>query len=89
MSNNLMPFKSIIKNSVKTILCIFLLLVLVQGVQAATNFVANTTSGTTPLPVSFTDLSSNSPTGWAWYFGDENWTALAWTQVNAGAGWSF
>jgi len=71
------------------VLCILLLMVLVQGVQAATNFVANTTSGTTPLPVSFTDLSSNSPTGWAWYFGDENWTALGWTQVNTGTGWSF
>ena len=89
MSNNLMPFKSIIKNSVKTILCIFLILILVQGVQAATNFIANTTSGTTPLPVSFTDLSSDNPTGWAWYFGDENWTSLAWTQVNTGTGWSF
>ena len=51
------------------------------------NFVGNPTSGAAPLPVSFTDLSSNSPTGWAWFFGDENFTT-SWTQVNASAGWS-
>ena len=38
------------------------------------------TSGTVPLPVLFTDLSSNNPTGWAWYFGDENFTG-SWTQM--------
>ena len=48
------------------------------------NFTANVTTGMAPLPVSFTDLSSNSPTGWAWYFGDENWMA-PWTEVNASA----
>jgi len=51
------------------------------------NFTANVTSGAPPLPVSFTDLSSNNPTGWAWYFGDENLSAR-WMQVNASAGWS-
>jgi len=51
------------------------------------NFTANVTSGAAPLPVSFTDLSSNSPIGWAWYFGDEMYTS-PWTQVNASAGWS-
>jgi PKD repeat protein len=34
------------------------------------DFTANTTSGTVPLPVSFTDTSTNSPTIWAWRFGD-------------------
>ena len=33
-------------------------------------FVANVTAGTVPLPVQFVDTSSNSPTSWAWSFGD-------------------
>ncbi|MEI7650092.1 MAG: kelch repeat-containing protein, partial [Methanomicrobiales archaeon] len=51
-------------------------------------FSANITSGTAPFPVLFTDGSLNT-TGWAWFFGDENFTA-PWTQVkpNDGAGWS-
>ena len=69
------------------ILCILLLLVLVQGVHASVNFIANPVSGITPLPVSFTDLSSNNPTGWAWFFGDETYIA-PWTQMTASAGWS-
>ncbi len=52
------------------------------------NFTANVTSGTAPLPVSFTDQSTGgSPAGWAWYFGDEKYNAL-WTKVNAAAGWT-
>ena len=51
------------------------------------NFTAAPLFGTAPLPISFTDLSSNSPTGWAWFFGDENYTQ-AWTQQTASAGWS-
>ncbi|MCK9593647.1 MAG: PKD domain-containing protein [Methanoregula sp.] len=51
------------------------------------NFIVNVTSGITPLPVSFTDLSLNNPDGWAWYFGDENFNT-PWTQMNASAGWS-
>ncbi|MDD3138653.1 MAG: PKD domain-containing protein [Lachnospiraceae bacterium] len=34
------------------------------------NFTANTTEGTTPLTVQFTDISTNNPTGWNWNFGD-------------------
>ncbi len=34
------------------------------------NFIADKTEGTTPLTVKFTDTSTNSPTGWAWNFGD-------------------
>jgi len=51
------------------------------------NFTGTPTSGTTPLTVQFTDTSTGSPTGWAYFFGDENYTA-PWTQVNASAGWS-
>ncbi|WP_342304849.1 PKD domain-containing protein [Methanolobus sp. ZRKC5] len=34
------------------------------------NFTADVTSGTAPLAVSFTDFSNNTPTSWAWNFGD-------------------
>ncbi len=34
------------------------------------DFSGNPTSGTAPLTVAFTDLSSNSPTSWSWDFGD-------------------
>lgn len=33
-------------------------------------FTANVTSGTAPLAVNFTDLSTNTPTSWLWDFGD-------------------
>lgn len=36
------------------------------------NFTANVTSGTAPLTVNFTDLSTNTPTSWLWDFGDGN-----------------
>ena len=36
------------------------------------NFTANTTTGTSPLNVSFTDSSTNTPTSWYWEFGDGN-----------------
>jgi len=34
------------------------------------NFSGSPTSGTAPLTVNFTDLSTNSPTSWDWNFGD-------------------
>jgi len=61
--------------------------IVVKAPKPFANFTANVTSGTAPLPVSFTDLSLNSPTGWAWFFGDENYTA-PWTSVNTSSGWS-
>lgn len=36
------------------------------------NFNGSPRSGTAPLTVSFTDLSTNSPTSWQWDFGDGN-----------------
>jgi PKD repeat protein len=39
-------------------------------VAPVANFSGSPTSGTAPLTVNFTDLSTNSPTGWNWTFGD-------------------
>jgi PKD repeat protein len=40
------------------------------------SFKANTTSGTPPLVVQFTDTSSDTPTSWYWYFGDGGTSAV-------------
>ena len=61
--------------------------IIVNGPKPIPDFSANVTLGPPPLPVSFIDQSSNTPTGWAWFFGDENY-AGPWTEVNASAGWS-
>jgi len=42
----------------------------------AASFAANITVGTVPLTVNFTDMSTNSPTVWAWSFGDGGWSTL-------------
>ena len=48
-----------------------------QGIDPVkANFTANTTSGTAPLPVQFTDLSTGSPTGFYWDFGDGSSSTL-------------
>jgi PKD repeat protein len=39
-------------------------------------FSGSPTNGVEPLNVSFTDASSNSPTGWSWNFGDGGTSAL-------------
>jgi PKD repeat protein len=36
----------------------------------AASFISNITTGTNPLSVQFVDSSTNSPTAWAWSFGD-------------------
>jgi len=38
--------------------------------EPAADFSATPTTGTAPLPVTFSDLSTNSPTSWLWSFGD-------------------
>ncbi|MFZ4387835.1 MAG: PKD domain-containing protein, partial [Chthoniobacterales bacterium] len=72
--------------SIRVVMCILLLLVLVQGVHAAANFIANPVSGSVPLNVQFTDASTGSPTGWVWFFGDETYNAQ-WTQMTPSAPW--
>jgi len=40
------------------------------GAAPVANFTGNPTIGAAPLAVAFTDTSTNSPTSWAWTFGD-------------------
>jgi len=66
------------------LILILLLISLIGGVQAAVpvaNFAGNVTNGTSPLSVLFTDSSTNTPTGWAWYFGDEIFTPSSFYRV--------
>ncbi|MDD1705698.1 MAG: PKD domain-containing protein [Methanoregulaceae archaeon] len=42
----------------------------VTGFPPAANFTANRTSGSAPLAVAFTDLSTGFPESWTWSFGD-------------------
>jgi PKD repeat protein len=51
------------------------------------NFIGTPTSGEIPLTVQFIDSSIGDPTGWVWFFGDEDFTA-AWTQMALAADWS-
>jgi PKD repeat protein len=51
------------------------------------NFTGTPTSGSAPMNVQFNDTSSGSPTGWAWFFGDETYSQ-AWTRQTASAGWA-
>ena len=67
---------------------VVLILVCVNPSTAAVpvaNFSGAPTTGVVPLTVQFFDNSTGFPTGWAWYFGDENYTA-PWTQVTVGDG---
>ncbi len=40
------------------------------GCPPVVNFTSDVTNGTAPLAVQFTDLTTHSPTAWAWDFGD-------------------
>ncbi|MFC1573421.1 S8 family serine peptidase, partial [Candidatus Eisenbacteria bacterium] len=46
-------------------------------VPPVAGFSGNPTSGSAPLTVDFTDLSSGSPTSWSWDFGDGIGTSMA------------
>ncbi len=56
----------------KKLFLIFLLFISIisEAQPPVANFSANQTSGCGTLVVSFTDLSTNIPTGWFWEFGD-------------------
>ena len=69
-------------------LCIAMIAVPAVAVVPVASFSASPTAGNAPLAVSFTDTSTGTPTGWAWYFGDENYTASVWTQQVAHAPWA-
>jgi PKD repeat protein len=69
------------------ILCLVLLVGFTSAAAPVAEFNGTPRSGPAPLAVQFNDLSSNTPTGWAWFFGDENFTA-PWTEMNASAGWT-
>ena len=69
-------------------LCIAMIAAPVAALVPVASFSAAPTAGTAPLAVSFTDASIGAPTGWAWYFGDENYTASAWTRQVAHAPWA-
>jgi uncharacterized delta-60 repeat protein len=58
-----------------------------EAAPPVAGFSGTPTTGINPLTVVFTDKSTGSPTGWAWYFGDESY-AEPWTQMTASAGWS-
>jgi PKD repeat protein len=72
------------------LVAVFFVLLLAAPVNASGGILANFTgspvSGAAPLTVSFTDRSSGTPTGWTWYFGDENYTE-PWTEMTASASW--
>ncbi len=67
------------------LLCIALIAAPAAALAPVASFSADTTSGPAPLEVSFADTSSGSPAGWAWYFGDENYTSSRWVQTNPSA----
>ncbi len=66
-----------------------LLLLCIASVSAAppvAAFSGTPATGPAPLEVTFTDESTGSPAGWAWFFGDENFEGT-WTQQTSAAGW--
>ncbi|WP_332448769.1 PKD domain-containing protein [Methanoculleus sp.] len=64
------------------------LLVGTAGAVPEAAFSGNVTSGAAPLTVEFTDSSSGSPTGWAWFFGDETYNSTPWIEQTDSAGWN-
>lgn len=75
----------------------FILIALVSGLPSVSqaqapiglgvDFSGTPTSGIAPLTVQFNDESTGDPTGWAWYFGDEDFSAN-WSEATGSAEWS-
>ena len=53
----------------------------------AADLTGEPTSAAAPLQVDFTDGSTGTPTGWAWYFGDEAFNE-PWTQMATAIEWT-
>ena len=87
MTDRVQVHRSVLWASLVLLVLLSLTVLPASALAPVADFTGTPTSGTLPLTVSFTDSSTNSPSGWAWFFGDENYTA-PWTQMNAGAGWS-
>ncbi|OPY37935.1 MAG: Kelch motif protein [Methanoregula sp. PtaU1.Bin051] len=51
------------------------------------DFTGTPTTGSPPLTVAFTDTSTNLPAGWAWFFGDEDYSGF-WARTADSVGWS-
>jgi PKD repeat protein len=51
------------------------------------NFVADTYIGYIPLYAAFNDTSLRNPYGWAWYFGNEDYTRKFWVRQTSSAEW--
>lgn len=71
------------------VLALFLLLLAVPAaaVSPIADFSANPVNGALPLSVQFSDVSTGSPAGRAWFFGDET-CAGGWTRQTKGAEWT-
>ncbi len=79
MEGHAMQIKVILANAtILTIIFAFICIILPLSAYAASpvaSFTASPASGSAPLDVSFTDTSSNSPTGWSWAFGDGSFSS--------------
>ncbi|MCQ8894118.1 MAG: PKD domain-containing protein [Methanolinea sp.] len=70
------------------VLFTFLVTGIAAGDALVSSFSGRPTCGYAPLTVTFTDHSSGSPSAWAWYFGDENYTGSQWTEMVGQAPWN-
>ena len=79
------------KSTKLLLLAVFVLILVSVNPSTASvptaEFFGTPTTGSVPLSLTFTDQSTGSPTGWAWFFGDETYTAQ-WTEMTAMAEWA-
>ena len=59
----------------------------VHNTPVQADFSAAPNIGIAPLKVQFSDLSTGAPSSWAWYFGDEDFSA-DWSQAAGSADWA-